>query len=472
MSKKGISLISLIITVIVVIILAAIAIFSGFKAVEEAELAKFVHEVSEFETAAQHDYLNRQTNLRVSGVNEKKEITYSKIAGGDDTPSAELNVADIVTDENARAKYNGDKCYLVTDTANIANWTTPKNFTGRSDETIYLTNQGEVIITPGLTIKKDNGEEVTYYNATNSTEEPAAPSIGDGGGNTDPNAPAGEPGSLLNTAKVGDYVRITYTTEQTNERKIRLSSALTGRESDDWSPQYAKPFIKGQVVSRNPKTGEMVLAANLCDSPLEVKGKIALERYDELIDMIIEMHANPNIGMPKENIRIMTLEDMKSQIANWDEVMADFEAGQKDATYTEGTFFVDGEWKEATEESPLTIKTYSPFAKKSITWADSKMATEYKNKSFILGPQLFEDTINAPRLRYAMLEINYNSSYKYHRVGQNNSIFYNPIDETEGELSINPKFYITIDGNKAKVQDPNLQNGGSAESKPWKVQDV
>ena len=81
-NKAGISLISLIITIIVIIILAAIVIFTGLNTPDRANLARFVSEFSDFNSAVQQDYMRRKTQNAMAGNTRTDAQIYYSIASG------------------------------------------------------------------------------------------------------------------------------------------------------------------------------------------------------------------------------------------------------------------------------------------------------------------------------------------------------------------------------------------------------
>lgn len=131
MKNKGISLISLIITIIVVIILAAIAIFTGFGAVDQAGLAKFTGEFSDFQTAVDHDYLARKQEAALSGITLTNEQHYYMIAKGIPVNGTVPASSDILGEEvegideikaTLSEELNGDKYFEITSDTNVKGW--------------------------------------------------------------------------------------------------------------------------------------------------------------------------------------------------------------------------------------------------------------------------------------------------------------------------------------------------------------
>lgn len=186
MKNKGISLISLIITIIVVIILAAIAIFTGFGAVDQAGLAKFTGEFSDFQTAVDHDYLARKQEAALSGITLTNEQHYYMIAKGIPVNGTVPASSDILGEEvegideikaTLSEELNGDKYFEITSDTNVKGWNSQKKYLSVG-ERHYITNIGEVFIVPGYEYKDKDGSKFyitagKYTGAEVEVEDPA-----------------------------------------------------------------------------------------------------------------------------------------------------------------------------------------------------------------------------------------------------------------------------------------------------------
>lgn len=263
--KKGISLISLIITIIVVIILAAIAVFTGFRAVDKANLAKFAQEVSDYEAAVQNDFYSRKTAYAISGGTLTDDQIYAEIAG-----NAGVDISTVVG--TLSSKFEGDKCYEVSNLTNVKGWTDAnKRFTGKYEK-VYITNAGEVFVVPGY--DSANGEEVIKYLNARVTDasgevQPVEPEVVVDEAQNAPvlvanMVPVYHDGSVWRKAdsknatgeKWYDYAakRWANVVTVTSGTRSKYSSASVGTEIEEadvlgyfvWIPRYAYKIIAGQ----------------------------------------------------------------------------------------------------------------------------------------------------------------------------------------------------------------------------------
>lgn len=122
LGNKGISMVTLVITIIVVIIIISITIFMGIKLPDRANLARFISEFSDFQSAVRHDYVERSIEYSKNDQSRTKSQKYYIIASGNDMgmymPTAPKGfVSDLGTILPEGLK--GDEYYLITSDTNI-----------------------------------------------------------------------------------------------------------------------------------------------------------------------------------------------------------------------------------------------------------------------------------------------------------------------------------------------------------------
>ncbi len=260
MKKEGISLISLIITIIVIIILAAIVIFTGLNTPDRANFAKFTSEFSDFRTAVQQDYMQKKMQYAVEGKSRTDAQIYFSIAMGEDVSGrdgANINLEPTVenigqgqyndSDINDKIKYisgdgenalnlggtgiQGTYAYLITNDTNVAEWKQDKKYYAPTEQH-WVTDVGDVFVTPGYRVEED-GTEKWYLNerttsdvvvASNTTGTPTNP-----GTTPTPTPPSG--GSTSLTVKVGTTEGVTINKENLGQYLGKVVTNYTGASS-------------------------------------------------------------------------------------------------------------------------------------------------------------------------------------------------------------------------------------------------
>ena len=164
-------MISLIITIIVIILLVSIAIFSGMETPQNASLAKFISEFSDYSLAVSNDYIERYRNNFTQNLTRTKAQVYYEIASGRD--DIEMNTPTVssmlVTDlKEAYGKImpddlKGVECYEVTHDYNIKDIKNDKIFY-TENEKHYITDEGIAFVLPGYPEYAGNEVEKWWIN--------------------------------------------------------------------------------------------------------------------------------------------------------------------------------------------------------------------------------------------------------------------------------------------------------------------
>ena len=179
-NNSGISLMTLIVTIVVIIILAAIVIYNGFNTPEQATLAKFKTEISDFSLSVIDDFIDTNTEFIVNGQDRTDAQIYYMIASGKETIGkneepvvagkvGELGVTILPMD------LKGNEYYEITNDKNIDKWNSDVQYY-TSTEKHYVTDEGVVFILPGY-LDENNGEkrwwinDELYYLGKGITEE-------------------------------------------------------------------------------------------------------------------------------------------------------------------------------------------------------------------------------------------------------------------------------------------------------------
>ena len=161
-NNLGISIITLIITIIVIIILASIVLFSGLDTPEQAAVARFVTEFSDFELAINNDYAKRAKEYALDGKNMSNAQIYYMIATGQTLEEQEkpvrVGLIEELEFETMPVELEGTEYYEITNDKNVANWGNHQTYYV-STEKHYVTDAGEAFVLPGYMIEEDGVEK-------------------------------------------------------------------------------------------------------------------------------------------------------------------------------------------------------------------------------------------------------------------------------------------------------------------------
>lgn len=164
MSKKdGFSLTALILMIVIFVIIAIVILSKAIFAINNAQMAKFNSEISDYGIVMRKEYNNR--NAKYSLMNNKKtnyEIYY-EIASGKDSdlegPKENGKVSELPLNIMSERKLTGTYYYEVVDDTVLSEYSNQKVFYSEN-ETHYVTDAGDVFVVPGFPDKED---EITKY---------------------------------------------------------------------------------------------------------------------------------------------------------------------------------------------------------------------------------------------------------------------------------------------------------------------
>lgn len=164
-NNNGISVVTLIITVIVIIILASIVIYMGLQVPDRANFAKFVSNFSDFQTAIQNDFSNRQLQYAKNDETRSKSQIYYTIASGFDMginmPTAPKGFVSELG-EILPNGLDGDEYYVITTDTNIEGWDSHKQYYSTIEQH-FVTDAGVAFFLPGYLVR-ENGKQKWYIN--------------------------------------------------------------------------------------------------------------------------------------------------------------------------------------------------------------------------------------------------------------------------------------------------------------------
>ena len=167
MKKDGVSIIALIITIIIIIILAAIIIIFSGNVIQNANLARFKHEMADLKVTATQTAAQKRMQLINKGDFKDREVYYMIASGKNIEKTNEVVASGIIGELEMQIFpdiLKGYEYYEITDKTDISKEAhRDLNFGNATQVKYYITDVGETFILPGFPEYDDDGKIIKYW---------------------------------------------------------------------------------------------------------------------------------------------------------------------------------------------------------------------------------------------------------------------------------------------------------------------